>query len=390
MSRRSNRPLIRWGIAVNKAKPVIKQTQEQGDTFWMSEALALARRGIYTTRPNPSVGCVIVRDHELLGRGYTGKVGEPHAEVHALLDAEANGHDVAGATAYVTLEPCSHYGRTPPCANALINAGLGRVVMATLDSNPQVSGQGLAKLQAAGIATTVGVCEAEARVINAGFLQTMAGGRPYVRLKVAASLDGRTAMASGESKWITGSKARLDVQHFRARSGAVITGVGTVLADDPLLNVRELADGTPIAQIPQPLRVVLDRHARMPTTAQLLTDPATVLVVGESATDQAEVWPYESLATLLDALKVKKNIHDVLIEAGATLSGAFITAGLVDELIVYLAPTLLGSDGRPMFSLPLTEMSQQVRWETVSVTPVGDDLRWILRPVRTDRGEAQA
>lgn len=375
---------------MNKAKPVIKQTQEQGDTFWMSEALALARRGIYTTRPNPSVGCVIVRDHELLGRGYTGKVGEPHAEVHALLDAEANGHDVAGATAYVTLEPCSHYGRTPPCANALINAGLGRVVMATLDSNPQVSGQGLAKLQAAGIATTVGVCEAEARVINAGFLQTMAGGRPYVRLKVAASLDGRTAMASGESKWITGSKARLDVQHFRARSGAVITGVGTVLADDPLLNVRELADGTPIAQIPQPLRVVLDRHARMPTTAQLLTDPATVLVVGESATDQAEVWPYESLATLLDALKVKKNIHDVLIEAGATLSGAFITAGLVDELIVYLAPTLLGSDGRPMFSLPLTEMSQQVRWETVSVTPVGDDLRWILRPVRTDRGEAQA
>jgi len=390
MSRRSNRPLIRWGIAVNKAKPVIKQTQEQVDTFWMSEALALARRGIYTTRPNPSVGCVIVRDHELLGRGYTGKVGEPHAEVHALLDAEANGHDVAGATAYVTLEPCSHYGRTPPCANALINAGLGRVVMATLDSNPQVSGQGLAKLQAAGIATTVGVCEAEARALNAGFLQTMAGGRPYVRLKVAASLDGRTAMASGESKWITGSKARLDVQHFRARSGAVITGVGTVLADDPLLNVRELADGTPIAQIPQPLRVVLDRHARMPTTAQLLADPATVLVVGESATDQAEVWPYESLATLLDALKVKKNIHDVLIEAGATLSGAFITAGLVDELIVYLAPTLLGSDGRPMFSLPLTEMSQQVRWETVSVTPVGDDLRWILRPVRTDRGEAQA
>ncbi len=384
MWRPLNRRLIRWGIVVSnadagKAHPVSKQAAAHVDEFWMDEALRLAAQGIYTTRPNPSVGCVIVRDTELLGSGYTGKVGEPHAEVHALRDAASQGHRVEGATAYVTLEPCSHFGRTPPCANALIAAGLGRVVIATLDSNPQVSGQGLAKLQAAGIATTVGVGEAEARAINAGFLQTMSGGRPYVRLKVAASLDGRTAMASGESKWITGAAARLDVQHWRARSGAVITGIGTVLADDPLLNVRDLGAHVDVSLVPQPLRVVLDRHGRMPQAAKLLTDPSTVLVVGEHGSGVAEAWPYDTLDTLLNDLKQKKNIHDVLIEAGATLSGAFIAAGLVDELIVYLAPTVLGSAARPMFQLPLVEMSQQVRWQTVSVTQVGDDLRWIMR-----------
>jgi diaminohydroxyphosphoribosylaminopyrimidine deaminase/5-amino-6-(5-phosphoribosylamino)uracil reductase len=383
MSKRLSTPSTRWGTAVSNVKARVAPTPAQIDEYWMGEALRLAARGIYTTRPNPSVGCVIVRDHELLGRGYTGKVGEPHAEVHALRDAEAQGHSVVGATAYVTLEPCSHFGRTPPCANALVAAGLGRVVMATLDSNPQVSGQGLAKLAAAGIATTVGVGEADARAINAGFLQTMAGGRPYVRLKVAASLDGRTAMASGESKWITGNEARLDVQHFRARSGAVISGIGTVLADDPLLNVRALADGTDITTVPQPLRVVLDRHGQMPADAQLLNDPSSVLIVGAGGGHGAEVWPYSSLATLLDALKHKKQIHDVLIEAGATLSAAFIAAGLVDELIVYLAPTLLGSDARPMFNLPFSTMSEQLRWQTVSVTQVGDDLRWILRPSKS-------
>lgn len=361
--------------------------QDVEDQRWMQHALMLAKRGLYTTRPNPAVGCVLVKDGQIIGEGFHPKAGEPHAEVFALRQA---GEAARGATAYVTLEPCSHFGRTPPCANGLIAAQVSRVVMATLDANPQVAGQGLAKLEAAGIETRVGVCEAEARVINAGFLQTMAGGRPFVRLKVAASLDGRTAMSSGESKWITGSDARLDVQHFRAMSGAVITGIGTVLADDPLLNVRKVADGTPIETIPQPLRVVLDRQGQIPATAQLFNDPKSVLLVSEGSdtifahvSDDVEKWQCASLASLLDDLKTKKQIHDVLVEAGATLSGAFIVAGLVDELIVYLAPTLLGSLARPMFDLPFLQMSEQVRWQTISIMPVGDDIRWILRPIQS-------
>ncbi len=353
------------------------------DQIWMQRALALAAKGRYTTRPNPAVGCVLVKDGVCIGEGFHPKAGQPHAEVFALRMA---GEQAAGATAYVTLEPCAHFGRTPPCANALIEAKVARVVIATLDPNPKVGGQGLARIQAAGIATRVGVCEAEAQTLNAGFLQTMAGGRPYVRLKVAASLDGRTAMASGESKWITGAAARLDVQHFRALSGAIITGIGTVLADNPRLNVRELADGSDVALIPQPLRVVLDRKGRMPQDADLLQHQASLLLVGQTPVWHQEgdvaVWPEMPLAALLDRLKTERQIHDVLVEAGPTLTGAFIEAGLVDELIVYLAPTLLGSDGRPMFTLPLTQMSQQIRWQTVSLTQIGDDLRWILRPER--------
>lgn len=361
--------------------------QDIEDQRWMQHALMLARRGLYTTRPNPAVGCVLVRDGQIIGEGFHPKAGEPHAEVFALRQA---GEAARWATAYVTLEPCAHFGRTPPCANSLIAAQVSRVVIATLDANPQVAGQGLARLEAAGIATRVGVCEAEAREINAGFLQTMAGGRPFVRLKVAASLDGRTAMSSGESKWITGSEARLDVQHFRAMSGAVITGIGTVLADDPLLNVRNVPDGTLVDSIPQPLRVVLDRQGKIPVTAQLLNDPKSVLLVSADSdavfshiNKDIEQWQCASLAALLDDLKTKKQIHDVLVEAGATLSGAFIAAGLVDELIVYLAPTLLGSLARPMFDLPFLKMSEQVRWQTVSVTPIGDDVRWILHPIRS-------
>jgi diaminohydroxyphosphoribosylaminopyrimidine deaminase/5-amino-6-(5-phosphoribosylamino)uracil reductase len=361
--------------------------QDAEDQRWMQHALMLAKRGLYTTRPNPAVGCVLVKDGKIIGEGFHPKAGEPHAEVFALRQA---GDAARGATAYVTLEPCSHFGRTPPCANGLITAQVSRVVMAILDTNPQVTGQGLAKLQAAGIETRIGVCAAEAQAVNAGFLKTMAGGRPFVRLKVAASLDGRTAMASGESKWITGSAARLDVQHFRAMSGAIITGIGTVLADDPLLNVREVSDGTPIASIPQPLRVVIDRHGQIPKSAKILSDSQSVLMVGvnpESTfvhlNNDVEKWDYQSLASLLNDLKNKKNIHDVMIEAGGTLSGAFIAAGLVDELIVYLAPTVLGSAARPMFDLPMMKMSEQVRWQTVSVTPVGDDLRWILKEIRS-------
>ncbi|MEC7120690.1 MAG: bifunctional diaminohydroxyphosphoribosylaminopyrimidine deaminase/5-amino-6-(5-phosphoribosylamino)uracil reductase RibD [Pseudomonadota bacterium] len=353
--------------------------QTTQDQRWMQRALALARRGQYTTRPNPVVGCVIVKDGQLIGEGFHPKAGQPHAEVFALAQAAEQAH---GATAYVTLEPCAHFGRTPPCANALVAAGVVRVVMASLDPNPLVAGKGQQILAAAGIATTVGVCEAEARALNAGFLQVMAGGRPYVRLKVAASLDGRTAMASGESKWITGAPARADVQHWRAISGAVITGIGTVLADDPLLNVRALSDGTDMTDVPQPLRVVLDRQGRMPTDAQLSQDPASLLLVGAASVVEVETWDNTDLASVLCRLRDEKQIRDVLVEAGATLSAAFLQAGLVDELIVYLAPTVLGSAARPMFDLPLVQMAQQLRFELIEMQPVGQDIRLRLQPIR--------
>ena len=347
------------------------------DQDWMQHALALARRGQYTTRPNPAVGCVLVKDGQLIGEGFHPQAGQPHAEVFALRQA---GTQARGATAYVTLEPCAHFGRTPPCANALIEAGVARVVMATLDSNPQVAGQGRDRIAAAGITTTVGICQAEAQALNAGFLKVMAGGLPYVRLKVAASLDGRTAMASGESKWITGPAARQDVQHWRAISGAVITGINTVLADDPLLNVRQVTDGTDQALIPQPLRVVLDRQGRMPTDAQLLDDPSTVLLVGPVHRDGVETWPTTDLTTLLARLRDDKQIRDVLVECGPTLAAAFLTAGLVDELIVYLAPTLLGQLARPMFGLDFGQMAEQMRFDLIDVKQVGADVRLRLSP----------
>lgn len=351
--------------------------QKHIDQHWMQQALTLARRGQYSTRPNPAVGCVIVQNGLCIGEGFHPKAGQPHAEVFALRQA---GAAARGATAYVTLEPCAHFGRTPPCANALVDAGLARVVIATLDPNPQVAGQGKARLEAAGILTTVGVCEAQAIALNHGFLKVMAGGLPYVRLKVAASLDGRTAMASGESKWITGTAARTDVQHWRGISGAIITGINTILADDPLLNVRNLADGTPFDHIPQPLRVVLDRQGRMPHTAQLLQQPDSVLLVGSSKIDGVQTWPSSDLADLLRRLRDEQQIHDVLIEAGATVSAAFLQAGLVDELIVYLAPTLLGASAKPMFSLNFSQMAEQLRFELIETTPVGDDLRLRFRP----------
>ncbi len=351
----------------------------EADQSWMRQALALAKRGQYSTRPNPVVGCVLVKEGQLIGEGFHPRAGQPHAEVFALRQA---GAQARGATAYVTLEPCAHFGRTPPCANALIEAGVARVVIATVDSNPQVAGIGRTRLEAAGISTTVGVCQAEARALNAGFLQVMAGGRPYVRLKIAASLDGRTAMASGESKWITGTAARAEVQHWRAISGAVITGIGTILADDPLLNVRILPDGTPLDQVIQPLRVVLDRQGRMPPEAQLLQDPDSVLLVGTAQLAGIESWPQMDLAELLNRLRDEKQICDVLVEAGATLSAAFLQADLVDELIVYLAPTLLGSSARPMVALPLIQMAEQLRFELIEMQQVGEDIRLILRPRR--------
>lgn len=353
------------------------------DQHYMQRAIELAQQGIYSSKPNPNVGCVIVKDDQIVGEGFHPKAGQPHAEVFALRQA---GAQAKGATAYVTLEPCAHFGRTPPCANALIDAGVARVVIAGLDPNPLVAGKGQAMLHAAGISTTVGVLEDEAHALNKGFLQVMAGGRPYVRLKMAASLDGRTAMASGESKWITGAEARLDVQHWRAISGAVITGINTVLADDPALNVRTLPDHIiqqfPIEDVVQPLRVVLDRHGRFPAQAQLLQQPDRLLLVGTPAdiAPHVEHWPTLDLAVLLDELKTQKQIYDVLIEAGPTLAAEFLKQGLVDELIVYLAPTLLGSTGRAMFNLSLTQMSEQYRLQLVELSQVGQDVRLIFTP----------
>jgi diaminohydroxyphosphoribosylaminopyrimidine deaminase/5-amino-6-(5-phosphoribosylamino)uracil reductase len=355
----------------------------------MARALQLARRGLYTTQPNPRVGCVIVKDGVVVGEGFHARAGEPHAEVYALRQASGQAQ---GATAYVTLEPCAHHGRTPPCADALVQAGVARVVVATQDLNPLVAGQGLAKLHAAGIETSTGVLENEARALNAGFLRRIGGGLPWVRMKLAMSLDGRTAMASGESKWITGPAARLDVQRLRAQSGAIVTGVGTVLADDPAMTVRvaDWPDWPEGVEPVQPLRVVVDSRLQTPPTAQIVagagrTVMATVAGDGASADALrragADIWLLAEeggrvdLHALLEKLR-DAQVNDVLVEAGPVLAAAFVEAGLVDELIVYQAPTLLGSAARPLLALPLSRMAEQKRLNVLDVRMVGEDVRW--------------
>lgn len=351
------------------------------DLFWMRRAIELARLGQYSTKPNPNVGCVIVKDAQLLGEGYHPRAGQPHAEVFALRQA---GEQARGATAYVTLEPCAHYGRTPPCAKALVDAGVVKVVVACPDPNPLVAGKGVQILKDAGIQVDVGVAEAEARQLNLGFLKAMATGMPYVRLKVASSLDGRTAMASGESKWITGTAARADVQHWRAISAAVLTGIDTVLADDCLLNVRHLASVDDTHSVVQPKRIILDRQGRLPLSAQILQQPETVMVMGPYRAELAALGviqlAVQPLATLLAQLVQQHQIYDVLIEAGATLSTAFLQEGWVDEVISYVAPTLLGSSARTMFNAEFEQMSEQLRFKLYDVTQLGDDVRLRLIP----------
>ena len=351
------------------------------DLFWMRRAIELARLGQYSTKPNPNVGCVIVKDAQLLGEGHHPRAGQPHAEVFALRQA---GEQARGATAYVTLEPCAHYGRTPPCAKALVDAGVVKVVVACPDPNPLVAGKGVQILKDAGIQVDVGVAEAEARQLNLGFLKAMATGMPYVRLKVASSLDGRTAMASGESKWITGTAARADVQHWRAISAAVLTGIDTVLADDCLLNVRHLAGVDDTHSVVQPKRIILDRQGRLPLSAQILQQPETVMVMGPYRAELAAlgVLQLESqpLATLLAQLVQQYQIYDVLVEAGATLSTAFLQEGWVDEVISYVAPTLLGRSARAMFNAEFEQMAEQLRFKLCDVTQLGDDVRLRLIP----------
>ncbi len=351
------------------------------DLFWMRRAIELARLGQYSTKPNPNVGCVIVKDAQLLGEGFHPRAGQPHAEVFALRQAA---EQAQGATAYVTLEPCAHYGRTPPCAKALVDAGVAKVVVACPDPNPLVAGKGVQILQDAGIQVSVGVAEAEAAQLNAGFLKAMATGMPYVRLKIASSLDGRTAMASGESKWITGTAARADVQHWRAISAAVLTGIDTLLADDCLLNVRHLEGVDDIHSVVQPKRIILDRQGRLPLSAQILQQPETVMVMGPYRAELAALGVLQlepqPLATLLAQLVQQHQIYDVLVEAGATLSTAFLQEGWVDEVISYVAPTLLGRSARAMFNAEFEQMAEQLRFKLCDVTQLGDDVRLRLIP----------
>lgn len=385
------------------------------DYAHMAEALRLAARGQYSVHPNPQVGCVIVRDGAVVGRGGHLRAGEPHAEVYALAEA---GELARGATAYVTLEPCAHHGRTPPCAEALIAAGVAEVVIAVRDVNPQVAGRGLKRLRDAGIHVRDGLLAEQAQAQNLGFLRVMAGGRPWLRAKIALSADGRSAMASGESKWITDSAARADVQRWRARSSAIITGSGTILADDPSLNVRpemwpdaSQLQAHAVNGVRQPERVVLDTFARTPIDSALFASGGAVRVLHGAIDGSAE------LAARVDALKASGALvqaialatasvstqndaqaansqsgldiqavlstlaaaghHTLMLEAGATLTGAFLRAGVVDELIVYQAPTLLGSEARAAITWPMQRMAEQCRLRVTDRRQIGEDIRTI-------------
>ncbi|WP_457857832.1 bifunctional diaminohydroxyphosphoribosylaminopyrimidine deaminase/5-amino-6-(5-phosphoribosylamino)uracil reductase RibD [Psychrobacter pulmonis] len=350
--------------------PNSKHSQDAKDRYFMMLAIEQAKRGLYTTRPNPAVGCVIVQADKVVGQGFHPKAGQPHAEVFALKDA---GMQAMGATAYVTLEPCSHTGRTPPCALGLIEAGIKRVVIAGLDPNPQVAGRGVKLLEEAGIAVTVGVLTAQAEALNKGFLKAMRSQMPYVRLKIATSLDGRTAMASGESKWITGTAAREDVQKLRAQSGVIITGSETVIVDNPQLNVRSNQLGINPEQVPQPKIVILDRRGRLEhdlqSDYQLCQSPETLY------------WHEENLIELLKNLVSDHHCYDVLVEAGASVAGSFLQLQLVDELIVYQAPCLLGTQARPMVAINPLALAQQLRFDIHSHEQLGTDLKLTLLPV---------
>jgi diaminohydroxyphosphoribosylaminopyrimidine deaminase/5-amino-6-(5-phosphoribosylamino)uracil reductase len=363
------------------------------DIHYMHRALELARRGLYSTDPNPRVGCVIVHDGRIVGEGWHQRAGEPHAEVHALREA---GAEAPGSTVYVTLEPCSHTGRTPPCVRTLIEAGVRHVVYAIGDPNPLVNGRGAAALREAGIETTCDVLAAEARALNPGFFKRMQCALPWVRVKLAASLDGRTALANGESRWITGREARADAQRYRARSSVVLSGSGTVLADDPALNVR-LDDATR-----QPMRVVLDSSLRVPPSSRMFDreGPAAVFTASTDALRRAQLVRrgvrVESLPCApqggLDLPSVLRRLaqlqaNEVWVEAGPRLAGALLHADLVDELIVYLAPSLLGPTARALAELPqISSLDTRLQLKFTEVTTIGTDLRLTAVPAHRAGG----
>ena len=375
------------------------------DYRYMARAIQLAKRGLYTTDPNPRVGCVMVHfdgsaEGSIVGEGYHVRAGEPHAEIHAL---KAAGSAAQGATAYVTLEPCSHTGRTGPCAVALAQAGVARVVVAMGDPNPQVSGGGIEYLKAAGIQVQVGLLEADARALNPGFISRMERQRPFVRLKMAMSLDGRTAMGSGESQWITGPQARTQVQRLRARSSAILSGVESIIMDDSRLTLRAdqlaLDNAAEIVQR-QPLRVILDSRLRLPLAAACLREPGRTLIITTdqhseekrrklaAAGAEIQVLPAEggriALADMLRWLADNEQVNELLVETGATLAGALLEANLVDELQLFVAPTLLGGQARPLFALPgITQMADQKRLTNKESRTVGQDW-WIIATPHAD------
>jgi diaminohydroxyphosphoribosylaminopyrimidine deaminase/5-amino-6-(5-phosphoribosylamino)uracil reductase len=370
------------------------------DRDYMSRALRLAARGCYTTQPNPRVGCVLVKDGEVIAEGWHLRAGGAHAEIDALANARG---PVRGATAYVSLEPCSHHGRTPPCAEALVAAGIRRVVVAMEDPNPAVSGSGMALLRDAGIEVSTGLLESEARKLNRGFISRMQGGGPFVFAKMASSLDGRTAMANGESQWITGAAARGQVQRLRASSCAIVTGVGTVLQDDPALTLRaeSLPDPYPDTEIRQPLRLVLDSALRTPPRARILQQAGETIIVSLEHSE-AKLAPLRDrgatlvtmpgrngkidLQALLRWLAEERACNEVMVESGAVLVGALLQAGLLDELQLFVAPTLMGSAARPLAQLPLVHMGEQLRLHIEDMRAVGDDW-WIRARPHKKRGQ---
>jgi diaminohydroxyphosphoribosylaminopyrimidine deaminase/5-amino-6-(5-phosphoribosylamino)uracil reductase len=351
----------------------------------MTLALRLAEQGLYTTQPNPRVGCVIVKCNQIIGQGTHLKAGEPHAEVFALREAGVNAKD---ADVYVTLEPCNHHGRTPPCVDALISSGVKRVVVAMQDPNPLVAGNGIKRLKEQGIEVEVGLLGQQANALNLGYISRMTGGLPYVRCKVAASLDGRTALRNGKSMWITGESARLDVQHWRAQSCAIVTGIGTVITDNPTMNVR-LGNASR-----QPLRVIVDSKLQIPFDCNMLnpellsTSPVLVVyahdasnkITSLSATGaQLLHLPNKDGGIDLNALLINlasRGVNEVLLEAGQGLNGGFLQAGLIDEFIFYYAPKLMGIDAKGMFTIPeLTEMKQSIDLQILEARQIGHDIR---------------
>lgn len=361
------------------------------DHRYMSQALRLAAKGVYSTDPNPRVGCVIVKQGRIIGEGWHQKAGGPHAEINALRKA---GSDAKGSTAYVTLEPCSHHGKTPPCADALIKAGVTRVVAGMQDPNPLVSGEGLRKLAAAGLQVQSGVMQPQAEALNPGFIKRMRHNRPYVRCKLAMSVDGRTALANGESRWITGPEARRDVHRLRARSSAILTGINTVLADDPSLNARLENTATSgedtNCEILQPLRVVVDSGLRMPIRAKMLSLEGTTMIATvnndvskisqlQHSGAQVDVLPSRDGRVDLDSLMehlAGRQINELMVEAGSVLNGALLQQNLVDEFIIYMAPCLLGDNAKGLFSLPgLRSMDDRMELVIKDIRAVGNDWR---------------
>jgi diaminohydroxyphosphoribosylaminopyrimidine deaminase / 5-amino-6-(5-phosphoribosylamino)uracil reductase len=361
-------------------------SQDLLDSHYMARALQLARLGLYTTDPNPRVGCVLVKDGRVIGEGWHKWAGQAHAEVEALRNATENPE---GATAYVSLEPCSHHGKTPPCCDALIQAGISRVVAATKDPNPLVAGKGLERLRQAGIDVATGLLEADAKALNRGFISRMTRQRPFVRSKLAMSVDGRTAMASGESQWITSAEARADVHKLRAECSAILTGINTVIKDNPALTAR--ID----QEVKQPLRVILDSSLNMPADAKMAKLPGFTLVLtcseNQAKTEllrqsgiEVKQLPEKDGSLDLPAVMAylaQQQVNEVLVEAGSLLNGSLLTHNLVDEWIVYLAPKILGDQGRGLFSLPgLSNLSDCKEMKLKDVRQVGGDLRLILTP----------